>query len=58
MTLLVGTAAGMFALDDPSSPLISDTPIHHIARDADGWWAVDGKARIHHDGQAIATSST
>jgi hypothetical protein len=54
MTLLVGTAAGMFALDDPTSRLISDTTINHIARDADGWWAVDGQERIHHDGQVVA----
>lgn len=54
MRLLVGTAAGMFALDDPTNPLISNTSINHIARDEAGWWAVDGKARVHHNGQAIA----
>lgn len=54
MTLLVGTAAGMFGLDDPSSPLISDTTINHIARDEGGWWALDDDARIHHNGQLVA----
>jgi len=54
VSLLIGTAAGMFALDDPTSPVIPDTTINHIVRDGEGWWAVDGKARIHHDGQVVA----
>jgi len=54
VTLLIGTAAGMFALDDPKRPLIPDTTINHISRDGEGWWAVDGKARIHRDGQIVA----
>ena len=54
MTLLIGTAAGMFSFDDPTLPLIPDTTINHIARDGEGWWAVDGKARIHRDGQSVA----
>jgi hypothetical protein len=54
MTLLVGTVAGMFNADDPKRRLISDTTINHIARQVDGWWAIDGEARIHHDGQMVA----
>jgi hypothetical protein len=54
MTLLIGTAAGMFSLDHPTSPLIVDTKINNIARDAEGWWAVDDEARIHHNGQIVA----
>lgn len=56
MNLLVGTTAGAFSLDDPSAPLIGGTRINHIARGADGWWAVDGKARVHHDGEVVATA--
>ena len=54
MSLLIGTAAGMFALDDPASPLVADKAINHIAREGEGWWAVDGEARIHHNGQVVA----
>ncbi len=54
MSLLVGTIGGMFALDNPTHPLIADTAVNHIAWDATGWWAIDGDARIHHDGQIVA----
>jgi len=54
MTLLIGTASGIFSLDNPASPLIADTMINHIARDGEGWWAVDDEARIHHNGQMVA----
>ena len=54
MNLLVGTIAGMFALDEPANPLIANTTINHIARDGEGWWAVDDEARVHHDGQIVA----
>ena len=55
MSLLVGTIGGMFALDNPTRPLIADATINHIARDAAGWWAVDHEARIHHDGRTVAS---
>jgi hypothetical protein len=56
MTLLVGTAGGLLQLDDPE-PLIPDTAINHIARAADGWWAVDGSGGLHRDGEQVATAS-
>jgi hypothetical protein len=55
MSLFVGTIAGMFALDDPTNPLIANTTINHIARDGESWWAIDGQVRIHHDGQVVAS---
>ena len=54
MNPLVGTIGGMFAIDDPTHPLIADTAVNHIAWDATGWWAIDGDARIHHDGEIVA----
>jgi hypothetical protein len=56
MNLLVGTTAGAFSIDDPSKPLIGGTRINHITRRGDGWWALDGKARVHHDGEVVATA--
>ena len=56
MSLLIGTTAGAFSLDDPDVPLISGTRINHLARDGDGWWALDGKGRIHHDGEIAGTA--
>lgn len=55
MTLLIGTASGAYRLDDALESLIEGTRINHLARDGDSWWAADGKGRIHHDGEPIAT---
>ena len=55
MSLLVGTIGGMFALDNTTRPLIADATINHNTRDTAGWWAVDHEARIHHDGQTVAS---
>ena len=54
MSLLIGTAAGAFRLGE-SEPLIDGTRINHIARDTDSWWAVDGKGRVHHGAEVIAS---
>lgn len=54
MSLLIGTTAGAFHLDNPD-PLIAETRINHIARSDDYWWAVDGKGRIHRDGEVVAS---
>jgi hypothetical protein len=54
MSLLVGTAAGMFSIDGQTDEIIGGTRINHIARDGDGWWAVDGKRRVLHDGDVAA----
>jgi hypothetical protein len=54
MSLLVGTIRGIFALDNPTQPLIADASINHITRDAGGWWAIDGEAQIHHNGRIVA----
>ena len=54
MSLLIGTAAGAFLLHE-AEPLIPQTRINHIARSDGDWWAVDGKGRIHRNGEAIAS---
>ncbi len=54
MDLIVGTAAGLFGLDDPTRPLLVGTRINHVARAGDSWWAVDGKGRVHRDGEQVA----
>lgn len=55
MNLLIGTAAGAFSLDDPTTPVIAGTRINHIARSGADWWALDGKSRVHHNGEVVAT---
>ena len=55
MALLVGTTAGAFRLNGKTDPLIEGTRINNLAVDADGWWAVDGKGRIHRNGEVVAT---
>jgi hypothetical protein len=55
MTLLVGTAGGLFHLDD-GEPLIPDTAINHVARLDDGWCAVDGNGGLHQNGNLVATA--
>ncbi len=53
MDLLIGTATGVFQLD--GSSLIEGTRINHLARHNGHWWAVDGKGRIHRNGNVVAT---
>ena len=55
MSLLIGTTSGLLSLGESTDELIGGTRINHVARDRGGWWAVDGKARIHHDGDHVAT---
>lgn len=55
MSLLVGTTTGAFSLGETTDALVEGTRINHIARDETGWWMVDGKGRIHHDGEHVAT---
>jgi hypothetical protein len=55
MTLLVGTKAGLFAVGDTTEQVIGGTRINHVTADETGWWAVDGKGRIHHDGNHVAS---
>jgi hypothetical protein len=55
MTLLVGTRAGLFAVDEASEQVIGGTRINHVITDASGWWSVDGKGRIHNDGDHVAS---
>jgi hypothetical protein len=54
MSVLVGTGAGAFSLET-GDEVIGGTRINHIARDTSGWWAVDGKSRVHHNGEVVAT---
>ncbi len=52
MSLLIGTTAGAFRLGN-DDPLLDDTRINHLAVDDRGWWAVDGKGRIHLNGDSV-----
>jgi hypothetical protein len=56
VSLLVGTAAGAYSLDDPAVPVIAGTRINHLGRDDTEWWALDGKGRIHHNGDVVASA--
>jgi hypothetical protein len=55
MTLLVGTTVGLLAIGDTTDEIVGGTRINHVNRDGDGWWAVDGKSRVHRDGDVMAT---
>lgn len=55
MSLLVGTTTGAFSLGETTDALLEGTRINHIARHEKGLWMVDGKGRIHHDGEHMAT---
>ena len=52
MNLLVGTSAGAYSLDDPSTPLVAGR-INHISRQEASWWAVDGEGGVHHNGEFV-----
>lgn len=52
---LVGTTAGLYSIDAGSEPIVGGTRINHVTRDGEGWWAVDGKGNIHHDGDVVAS---
>lgn len=58
MSLLVGTTSGAFLVDDGADEVIGGTRINHVARFEGSWWAVDGKGRIHRDGEVVATMPT
>lgn len=53
MSLLVGTTAGVFSIDETTDELIGGTRINHITTDDTGWWAADGKGRVHRNGDLI-----
>ena len=57
MSLLVGTRAGAFSVGDTTDELIGGTRVNHMCRDDSGWWAVDGKGRIHHNGEVVTSLS-
>lgn len=54
VSLLIGTSAGAFSLDDTSAPIIAGTRINHLAKQDGSWWALDGKSGIHLDGEQVA----
>jgi hypothetical protein len=56
VNLYIGTAAGAFTLEDPTQQVIAGTRVNHISRQGDAWWALDGKARVHHNGNIVATA--
>lgn len=53
MAPLVGTVVGAYSLET-GDEIVSGARINHIARDTSGWWAVDGKGRVHHEGDLVA----
>ncbi len=52
MTLMIGTVAGAFS--DDGTPVIEGTRINHISRRDESWWVLDGKGRVHQDGEVVA----
>ncbi len=55
MKALVGTTSGLLTVDSSVEELIAGTRINHVLTSEDGWWAVDGKGRVHHNGQVVAS---
>ncbi len=55
MSLLVGTTSGAFVLGDSPEPVIEGTRVNHLVRHEDDWWAADGKGRIYHNGEPMAS---
>ena len=53
MELLIGTSTGVRHLD--GAAVIEGTRINHVAQGKDAWWAVDGKGRVHRNGEVLAT---
>jgi len=53
--LLIGTASGAVTVDGES--LIEGAAVNHMVRWSDGWWAVDGAGRVHHNGEVVAEMS-
>jgi hypothetical protein len=54
VSLLIGTTSGLIRLDD-GARLIEATRVNHVVRFGDDWWAVDGRHRVHHNGEVVAT---
>lgn len=54
MAPLVGTTTGAYSIGDAAEEMLGGTRVNHIARDDSGWWAVDGKGRVHHNGDVVA----
>lgn len=52
MSALVGTTGGIYSLDTRDELVAA--PINHIVRDESGWWAVDRRGQIYHEGQVVA----
>lgn len=42
-------------MGDSPEPFLEGTRINHLARHGDSWWAVDGKGRVHRDGEHVAS---
>lgn len=55
MSLLIGTTTGLYD-SDLAEPVIEGTRINHVARQNGSWWAIDGKGRVHRDGEVVATA--
>jgi hypothetical protein len=53
MSPLVGTVVGAYSLET-GDEIVGGARINHIARDTSGWWAVDRKGRVHHEGDIVA----
>lgn len=55
MTLLIGTTNGAFRMGGELEPVLEATRINHLARTEESWWAVDGKGRVHRDGEIVGS---
>ena len=55
MSLLIGTTAGAFRLGDTAEEVLGGTRINHVTYADGSWWMVDGKGRIHRDGEVLDT---
>lgn len=55
MGLHVGTVAGLFTVDGSTEERIGGTRINHIAEFDGIVWAIDGKSRVHRNGEVVAT---
>ena len=55
MSLLIGTTAGAFRLGEATEEVLGGTRINHVTNADGSWWMVDGKGRIHRDGEVLET---
>lgn len=55
MSLYVGTTSGLYELNSQIELVVGGTRVNHLARGDRGLWMADGKGRIHHGNDIVAT---